>query len=295
MTIDKTLTTARAIEEVGDIVPIRARQYVLLADFIEVRERWYQRLEAGETGVEPPVLSLKEYMWEQFPIDPSIECLPKGVLPDVESIIKYDIFWHFGAGDQVVVARQQWTDAQRKHGMYSREAIERHYSYVGAQYRTNMVAVVDMYREDMKKAGIRIFGLDGKEGLMKFVYEALMNAVEHGSNYGQQGRVSVRMLGGQMSIAFFVDDPGKHDFMVEPVDEAYRRQWEERANAEEQKEYARATNSPPYVETIGLGARWAGARGLGLYRFTTDQRCLVNSERIEGDRHRIIILWRRFH
>lgn len=291
--IDQLLTTARAIEVVGNIVPTKdytpySVRGVQEGDVVVGRNRF------GDPLVKEP----RRYSRIDESIDQSIKDLPRGELPDLEHAVQYDLVWHFREGDQIVVARQRWTEMQRKQGILSKVAREWMDHYTTAFIHTLMGVALYNYQQDIDRSNIYV-----TQSIKSGVNEALMNAIEHGSSYGQQGNVSVRMLGGSKGIVFFIDDPGK-DFAVREVGKEYVKEWWERHKTESIRESKKTEYTEgekirlafDYDEIGGRGifggnALGIGARGRGLQKFTNSEQLLVNSERTEDDQHRVIMLY----
>jgi hypothetical protein len=236
MPIDNLLTREKAIQQIGDLV--------------EKGEEWCNY------NV-PKFLAFSTAQSDSYQIksDP----------------LKYDFTWTFTEHSRVMTALKSVREIQAECGMGLTEDTYTAYKFFADSLsRTFIATVADSYLRDS-------FNFDSLAKLVwgadlvvpSVVYEAFTNAIEHGSDFGKEGEVYLRLLGGQNGLLALVTDPGP-GFDLKPLSE---------------EEYSRRRR-----EMKSARAKQTLIRGLGMGHFFDPEGPLINSERTD-EGHTLLILY----
>lgn len=200
----------------------------------------------------------------------------------------WNMVWEFRGDSSFVLALEDLREAQREYGFGHEETAKRQRMVSLTRDATGISTYLHLYSRIMTAANdffLEDFGFIQQHGTC--VIEALMNAIEHGSNYCRDGNVTLQFLGGERGALFLVEDSGKGAVL------------HQMSPAELEVYYA--TAGITYLDGIKtyddvrrgrilLRSPYSKVRGMGTPCFTVSENAFVGTERIE-DKFRTIILY----
>src|SRR3989338_5116327 len=114
----------------------------------------------------------------------------------------YDATWVFGEHSFQVQSLRELRESQKTFGYSSEETLEAHKKLSFSKTKSGLGSFCSGYSDERRCWSIFY------EDAGTAIDEALINAIEHGSEYCSRGPVKVHFLGGKNGAIFEVDDPG---------------------------------------------------------------------------------------
>ncbi len=188
----------------------------------------------------------------------------------------WNMAWTFSAGSAFVRSLKALRDNQKRYGFDHEKTTQQQQALARIKYNSTIMTYLQMYSERMTGTNtffLEDFGFIQQQG--SCVFEALINGIEHGSNYCRNGFVTLQFLGGRYGALFLVEDPGQGYTIKKRTPSELDEQYE-RAGVLKK----RAGFSPPKI------------RGMGTPCFTRSEKAIVGTEKAEKY-FRTIILYER--
>jgi len=111
------------------------------------------------------------------------------------------------ADHPIVIAQKKFQDLIRANPPYAKFAYEQYIASSDTSYEFDKLGLVE-FGVKAKSNGIKIDGYSEIRTLLSVV-EALANAIEHGSNYGERGVVTYELLRNEAGVLAIIEDPGE--------------------------------------------------------------------------------------
>lgn len=132
----------------------------------------------------------------------------------------FDCSWEFDENSGLVRSLKGLRESQATAGFLHPETITEHERASNAHKSAFDYITLCLYHETLEERGLDFLYKINEGSIITGTtsatfHEALINAIEHGSAYGQRGPVNVRFLGGDKGFAFLVDNP-RDDFVLKP-------------------------------------------------------------------------------
>ena len=200
----------------------------------------------------------------------------------------WDLSWRFNKDSAFMHALKNFRIVQNETSMDSDEAIKAFREFDKILFKVGLSYFLNYYSWD---AGIceTLFEENLALGspLATSVWECLYNAVEHGSNYGENGDVYLHLYGGENGALITIEDHGNFE-KIEPVP------------VEEVERIYSINQGIPFkglaktYDDLSRIFRSHGrppiTRGLGLIAFTIKDKPIVGSDRHE-DKFRAMVMY----
>lgn len=201
MTIDTLLTSEIARERIGRLVEL-PEGYAPRFQVVVPRFQVYVPVHHGRQCI--------DYS-EEFE-DASFRFSVEGT--------SFDFSWEFDQRSGLVRSLRKLRESQNAAGFLDPKTVVKHFKFSNSYKSAFLCAVTLFYNDALTQRGsdfyYKLSEGDELNGTTHATFaEALMNAIEHGSVYGQRGPVNVRFLGGDKGFAFLVDNP-RDDFVLKP-------------------------------------------------------------------------------
>lgn len=132
----------------------------------------------------------------------------------------FDCSWEFDEHSGLVRSLKGLRESQATAGFLHPETITEHEKLSNTSTSAFLCTTTLSYHDALNQRGLNFFYKISDGSIMtgtthNTFFEALINAIEHGSAYCQRGSVNVRFLGGDKGFAFLVDNP-RDDFVLRP-------------------------------------------------------------------------------
>ncbi len=132
----------------------------------------------------------------------------------------FDCSWQFDESSGLARALKNIRKKQASVGFLDPKTVRSHERFDNSYVSAFHNVIIHSYHEELEKRGLNFFYRVSDGNLAQGTKfnsfdEALLNAIEHGSDYCKTGPVNVRFLGGESGFAFFIDNPA-NEFTLRP-------------------------------------------------------------------------------